>query len=164
MFGERTNAILVAPITSEEIMNPSIFCTLWFMEKEWKQLFCIHFIWEEIIKSSIFCPSFNCLYDIWSVSDFTITWVSGRGSTFRCDCKAVPWDCKGNLAQFCCHELTYGWWVIANLVELQKLEGMQWTIHQVEMDLKPHHDHAAVWKPFFLVDHVWYLNAVDVIM
>ena len=55
-------------------------------------------------------------YDIWSVSDFTITWVSGRGSTFRCDCKAVPWDCKGNLAQFCCHELTHGWWVTANLL------------------------------------------------
>jgi len=36
--------------------------------------------------------------------------------------------------------------IIANpgLVELQKLEGMQWTIHQVEMDLNPHHDHAAV--------------------
>jgi HAUS augmin-like complex subunit 4 len=27
---------------------------------------------------------------------------------------------------------------------VKKLEGMQWTIHQVEMDLKPHHDHAAV--------------------
>jgi HAUS augmin-like complex subunit 4 len=33
---------------------------------------------------------------------------------------------------------------LLTLVELQKLEGMQWTIHQVEMDLKPHHDHAAV--------------------
>uniref|UniRef100_A0A0E0CDY9 Uncharacterized protein n=1 Tax=Oryza meridionalis TaxID=40149 RepID=A0A0E0CDY9_9ORYZ len=27
---------------------------------------------------------------------------------------------------------------------VKKLEGMQWTIHQVEMDLKPHHDHAGV--------------------
>ncbi|CAO2045129.1 unnamed protein product [Urochloa humidicola] len=27
---------------------------------------------------------------------------------------------------------------------VKKLEGMQWTIHQVEMDLKPHNDHAAV--------------------
>ncbi|KAL6848359.1 hypothetical protein ACP4OV_021653 [Aristida adscensionis] len=27
---------------------------------------------------------------------------------------------------------------------VKKLEGMQWTIHQVEMDLKPHHDHTAV--------------------
>ncbi|TVU13062.1 hypothetical protein EJB05_46737 [Eragrostis curvula] len=27
---------------------------------------------------------------------------------------------------------------------VKKLEGMQWTIHQVEMDLKPHHDHSAV--------------------
>jgi hypothetical protein len=38
-----------------------------------------------------------------------------------------------------CHFLMY---LLVTWFELQKLEGMQWTIHQVEMDLKP----ASSWS------------------
>jgi hypothetical protein len=144
-------------------MKPTICCILWFMEKEWKQLFCIHSIWEEIIKSIICCLAFNCL--LWYLVCQISRLREYQGVDPHFDVIARQY-----------HEIVKVIWLSFVAMNYHMVDGLLLTCwaaetggHAVDNSPGGNGSETSPWsrgclKTIFLVDHVWYMNAVDVIM